>query len=76
MIYAILIILAIIIYIASLTAMALMYEEKNIGLSFWSFICIFVPVVNTVAYCLFGHNWAKVKEFFSLKKFIDEINTN
>ena len=74
MLYAILIILAIIIYIASLTAMAFMYEEKDINLSFWSFICIVLPIVNTVAFCLLNNNWAKVKEFFSLKKFIDDIN--
>ena len=68
-----LIVAMVIVYMVSFISMACMYDEKNIEFSFWSFVCLFVPIINTIAWIKLNDGGGKLKKFFSLDKFINDV---
>ena len=71
------IIIFVVVYIISGVALSELYQKKNISVSFWSFLLLFTPILNTITLILMDPNSRKsIKEFFSFKKFFREFKSN
>lgn len=66
------------IYIVSIFLLAVYYEEHNITPNIWSITSIFIPIINTslICYFLFKNKRKEVNEFFSIKKFFNDLKDN
>lgn len=67
------------IYLISLFYLCTYYGEHNVTLSVWSIGSLFLPIVNTIVFiCLLIKNRKdiKMKSFFSIKKFFNELKNN
>lgn len=74
--YFIMIILFGFIYLISLLYLCVYYGEHYITPSIWSMGSIFLPIVNTIVFiCLLIKNRKdiKMKNFFSIKNFFNEL---
>lgn len=67
-------IIGIIVYIVSVVSLAVLYGEKDMNVTFWHILFLITPIINTIIVILYKDNWEKVKEFFSLKIFFDDLN--
>ena len=66
------------IYIISMFALAICYEEHNISANIWSITILFIPIINTglICYFLFKNKRKEVSKFFSIKEFFNELKNN
>lgn len=68
-----LIIIFIIIYLFSVFGMIHAYGERMIEPTFWTILLLITPIANTYA-AIKMNGTGKIKEFFSWKRFIDDIH--
>lgn len=67
-------IIGIFVYIVSVIFLLVLYAEKNMNVTFWHILFLITPIINTIIVILYRDNWEKVKEFFNLKIFFDDLN--
>lgn len=70
---AILVIFFVLVYILSICGMIHIYSERDIDICFWGFVLALIPVVNTIVFIVIYDDWDGIKNFFSLKKFINDL---
>ena len=70
---AILVIFFVIVYILSIFGMVHIYSERDIDICFWGFVVALIPFVNTIVFLILYDDWDGIKDFFSLKKFINNL---
>lgn len=63
----------VIVYIISICGMIHIYSERNIDICFWGFVLALFPFVNTIVFLILYDDWEGIKNFFSLKKFINDL---
>ena len=73
MLGALLTIIFIVVYFLSILGMIRIYVEKELDICFWGFVLALLPIVNTIIFIIFFDNWDIIKNFFSLKKFFNEL---
>lgn len=61
------------VYILSIFGMVHIYAERDMDICFWGFILALFPVVNTIVFIILYDDWEGIKDFFSIKRFIDEL---
>lgn len=61
------------VYILSIVGMVHIYVERNMDICFWGFILALFPLVNTIAFIVLYDDWESIKDFFSLKGFINDL---
>lgn len=64
------VILFITFYILGIYSLAEVYVSKDISINFWAILIIFLPVVNIIIAMKYNK---KILNFFSIKKFLEEI---
>ena len=49
------------------------YSERDIDICFWGFVLVLFPFVNTIVFLILYDDWEGIKNFFSLKRFINDL---
>lgn len=57
-------------YIWGIYSLAEVYVSKDVSINFWAILIIFFPVVNIIIAMKYNK---KILNFFSIKKFLNEI---
>lgn len=71
----ILFIILILVYLITLVAVffTIVDQERPFDITFWAMLMYFCPIVNTIM--VFVLNRHKIRKFFSVGDFIDELKT-
>ena len=71
-----LVFILVMVYIASLCGLGFVYGQKGMGVTFWAFLILLLPGVNTFFAIRenIKYNSNAFKEFFSFKSFVDDFN--
>ena len=69
----ILVTIFLIIYIFSVCGLVHAYGERMIEPTFWTILLLITPIANTYA-AIRMNKMGKIKEFFSWRKFIEDIH--
>ena len=62
-----------VVYFLSIFGVIYVYGERDMSVTFWSFVFILIPFVNTIIFIILFDDWDVVKDFFSLKRFFNEL---
>ena len=73
---AILFIFFVLVYILSIVGMIHLYDKKDVDICFWGFVLALIPVVNTIVFIVINDDWYGFKNFFSLKRFINDLKNS
>ncbi len=73
---AILFIFFMLVYILSIVGMSHIYAERDINICFWGVVLILLPLVNTIAFIVLYDDWEGIKDFFSLRGFINDLKNS